>query len=221
MANTHEGAMKSLAKKRNMALKELLLKLKTHNFCHKCNTWKLHNEFGIDNSRFNNLHRRCFQCRHVKERKSLKGRTSSFRGKKHTQASKKKMSIARKGNQNRKGKPFTPDQLEYLRQQTIKATPRGKDHPNWKGGMTREQYRDRYGLTPEYIVWRRSVYQRDNYTCQHCGDSRGGNLNAHHIKEWSKYPDHRYELDNGITLCVTCHRKVHYGDNSKNSQKSN
>ena len=62
--------------------------------------------------------------------------------------------------------------------------------------------------TAEYREWRRSVYERDNYTCMLCGQ-RGGDLNAHHIKPYALYPEHRYELDNGITLCVDCHRGVH------------
>lgn len=83
----------------------------------------------------------------------------------------------------------------------------GEKHYNWRGGisgqrqldMTRRQYRD----------WRRAVFQRDKYTCQLCGDCRGGNLRAHHIRMYSVFPELRYDVDNGITLCETCHKKVH------------
>lgn len=60
----------------------------------------------------------------------------------------------------------------------------------------------------EYKEWRKQVFQRDNYTCQFCG-VRGGRLNAHHIKAFSKDIKNRFNTKNGITLCYNCHKNLH------------
>ena len=58
-----------------------------------------------------------------------------------------------------------------------------------------------------YIAWRTSVFERDDYTCQGCGQV-GGYLEAHHIKSWAYYPEHRFDITNGLTLCKPCHSKT-------------
>lgn len=55
-----------------------------------------------------------------------------------------------------------------------------------------------------YKEWVRKVFERDNYTCQCCG-KRGGNLNAHHLYNFSEHEELRYDINNGITLCEKCH----------------
>ena len=55
--------------------------------------------------------------------------------------------------------------------------------------------------------WRKAVFERDNWTCQAC-NVRGGTLNADHIKPFYLFPELRFSLDNGRTLCVACHRKT-------------
>lgn len=57
--------------------------------------------------------------------------------------------------------------------------------------------------SPEYKDWVNKVLERDNYTCQCCGSTI--NPQAHHIYNYSQYPLLRCELNNGITLCESCH----------------
>lgn len=60
---------------------------------------------------------------------------------------------------------------------------------------------------PRYSEWRKAVYERDAYTCQDCGAS--GRIVAHHIKQWAHYPELRFDVDNGVTLCGDCHELKH------------
>ena len=86
----------------------------------------------------------------------------------------------------------------------------GKNHYNWKGGITRE--RVKIWWSKEYKLWRKSVFERDNYTCVWCG-ARNGNgkaifLEADHIKPFAEFPELRFTLENGRTLCKDCHKKT-------------
>lgn len=62
----------------------------------------------------------------------------------------------------------------------------------------------------DYSVWikfRKTVLDRDNHQCQHCGSYR--NLHVHHIKPWGSFPQDRFDTGNCITLCKDCHLSVH------------
>lgn len=78
---------------------------------------------------------------------------------------------------------------------------RGEKHPGWKGGLRRSLG------TFEYKQWRISVFKRDGYMCVDCGKV-GGYLEADHIKPWSLFPELRFDINNGRTLCRSCHRTV-------------
>lgn len=84
---------------------------------------------------------------------------------------------------------------------------RGKNHPNWQGGITTLNFKIRNSL--KYKLWRKSVFERDNYICQLCG-KRGHKLEVHHLIKFSKlYKEMPFLLFNkiiGITLCRVCHR---------------
>lgn len=83
----------------------------------------------------------------------------------------------------------------------------GPRNPMWTGEYSQEE-REKLRNTPEYKIWAKAVKVRDNFTCQKC-NTRGGILHSHHIKRFSQYPELRYEISNGITLCKECHIKEH------------
>jgi predicted restriction endonuclease len=59
-----------------------------------------------------------------------------------------------------------------------------------------------------FVRWAQAIKKRDHYSCQLCGQ-RGVYLNAHHIKSWNSNPEDRYDIDNGVTLCQSCHDRFH------------
>lgn len=123
------------------------------------------------------------------------GKPGTFTGKHHTPETRTRLSAAKIGSKNpRFGKPGT---------RLGKPGMRGAEHPMWKGGITPLVRSIR--TSTQYKAWRAAVFARDDYTCQICG-SRGGRLNADHIKPFAQYPQLRFSVVNGRTLCEPCHK---------------
>jgi 5-methylcytosine-specific restriction endonuclease McrA len=89
----------------------------------------------------------------------------------------------------------------------VKLKLSGENHWRWIKDRSIAQEKHRIRNSQEYREWRKSVFTKDDYTCHDC-NQHGGYLEAHHIKSWEKYPDLRYEVSNGITLCRMCHLKT-------------
>jgi len=81
----------------------------------------------------------------------------------------------------------------------------GESHWFWKGGITEKNHLIRQ--SSEYKSWRRSVYIKDEYTCQECGQKHI-DIVAHHIKPFAKFPELRFDINNGIVLCRKCHSRL-------------
>lgn len=113
----------------------------------------------------------------------------------------KAISISMKGNKNYLNNVGSKRSLETkLKMSKAKL---GNSNPNWKGGITEKWQIIRNSL--EYREWRLKVFIRDKFTCILCGDDRGGNLEADHIKRLSKFPHLAFVISNGRTLCKKCH----------------
>ena len=136
-------------------------------------------------------------------------------GRKHTEESKRKMSVGNKGKHLSSETEFkkgivpwnTGKKSPWLTERNLTNNPckRGKENHMWRGGITPigQQIRS----SREYILWRTAVFMRDDYTCQNC-KQKGGKLEADHIKPFSQYPELRFAIDNGRTLCHECHKQT-------------
>lgn len=118
-------------------------------------------------------------------------------------------------NINRKGTHISDIQKKQISEK-LKGRPtgrkgiplmknRGIGNPNWRGGKSNE--RKKLMGQAEYKAWRLSVFKRDDYTCQICGQ-HGGKLQVDHIHPWATHLELRYDINNGRVLCIICHRNT-------------
>lgn len=127
--------------------------------------------------------------------------------------------ISRQNGKSVKGRKHTKEELEKMKmshlgkkhteavKRKIGLAHQGEKCNFWKGGITPKHKAIR--TTLDYDIWRLSVFERDNFTCQMPGCGvRGGRLEAHHIKEFSKYPELIFDKNNGITLCENHHKQI-------------
>lgn len=141
------------------------------------------------------------------------------KGSKMSEESRNKMRLSALSRpSNRIGKKHSAEVKARISAITRERTARGENHYAYKHGNAQRNLNDR--RKPEYKEWRLKVFERDNYTCTKCGDATGGNLRAHHIKPFCDFPDLRFEVSNGKTLCHVCHELEHFKpDSIRNQQK--
>lgn len=84
----------------------------------------------------------------------------------------------------------------------------GENSVNWNPFLSAEDRAKNRGI-PGYDEWRLAVYKRDKFTCVCCGDSKGGNLIAHHKDGYHWAKERRIDVTNGVTLCESCHSDFH------------
>ena len=156
-------------------------------------------------------------------KKGIKGKPRSEATKKKISASMKLLASWNDGSEKAKkrleqvrvmGKKNVGNKSEWLKPYRFKvgkdnpAWGGGEKHPAWKGGCVKPNDKPRH--TKEYKLWRLAVSTRDNYKCIWCESTI--RLEADHIKPWKDYPELRFAIDNGRTLCHECHKTTNtYG----------
>lgn len=129
-------------------------------------------------------------------------------GKKHTEETKRKISKTEQGKVISVETKLKISKVCLGRKHSDKTRKklsemfRGEKSSFWRGGVSNENRLIRKGL--KFRIWRERVFERDNFTCQVC-NIKGSNLQPHHIKSFSEYPERRFWVRNGMTLCNKCH----------------
>jgi 5-methylcytosine-specific restriction endonuclease McrA len=83
----------------------------------------------------------------------------------------------------------------------------GRNCPAYIDGRTKEDRLQRCRFKRDI---QKLVFERDNYSCQICGQHNGC-LQVDHIQPWSEYVEGRFDINNCRTLCQECHYKITYG----------
>jgi rubrerythrin len=86
----------------------------------------------------------------------------------------------------------------------------GSNNPNYKDYITDEERAARIEDKRDFRFrrWSFSVKERDMFTCQVCGTTKA-RFNSHHLNGYKRFPDERYDIDNGVCLCNDCHKRLH------------
>lgn len=135
----------------------------------------------------------------------------AHRGKKHTPATIQKFKLIAEQKREAISKGWFKKNHKMWNHPNVKKhwIKPGTKPKNWLGG--KQSPSEKIKNDPRYHKWRVAVFLRDKMTCQICGD-KPKVIQADHIYSKYKYPEKVFDLDNGRTLCVPCHKKTpNYG----------
>jgi 5-methylcytosine-specific restriction endonuclease McrA len=175
------------------------------------------------NHRGNTLLGKTYENIHGEEegKRLKKLRSNQMKGIPKSEETKKRISITVQGRESGfKGKHHKTETREILSK------------------IRREKYKEKQTINKQVRrywkleEWRKKVFERDNYTCQKCGIKNKKGLgktvyiHAHHIKSLSSIigelsfekailVEELYDINNGVTLCIKCHKKEHKRKNKK------
>jgi hypothetical protein len=136
---------------------------------------------------------KCFGKEHSKP---MTGHIPWNKGVKYSKELKEKFSISQKG------KKYPPRSLSHRKYLSDRM--KGKLNPGWEGGIYPANLAARHSF--DIKLWREAVFKRDGWKCIDCGSIK--KIEADHIKPFSKFPELRFDISNGRTLCHNCHLKT-------------
>ena len=145
--------------------------------------------------------------------KSKKKLSISKTGKPMSQTTKDKISKANTqnilllGNCNALGKTWklSSEVLSKGNKSWFKKGDYRERNLRWIPDRTKLVKNEHKHLDGQYREWMFAVKKRDNWKCKISNSDCRGLLESHHILNWKQYPELRYDINNGITLCQTHH----------------
>jgi len=152
-----------------------------------------------------NLGKKCSEENKIKKSIANKGQIPWIKGRKHSEETRKKISDGNLGHI-----------VSKETRQKISNSHKGEKCWNWRGGKTPLNKCIR--RSGEYTLWRKVIFERDNFTCQKY-KIRRGKLHPHHINNFADFPELRFAIDNGITLSEKAHKEFHQIYGNRNNTK--
>ena len=137
-----------------------------------------------------------FKLGHKPTLETIEKRRESRSWYKHSEETKKKIRLGNLG----KKYSYKARRKGIKRSFAKRPNAFGENHYKWLGGYSKSQHKG-----TEYNEWRMVVYKRDGFKCKISNEDCCGKIEAHHILSFTKYPELRYEINNGITLCQAHH----------------
>ena len=139
-------------------------------------------------------------------KKIIEKSSKSLRGRKLSKEHIEKLRLKKIGNKNgcgNKGVKRSKEAIKNIREARKKQT--GENHWRWIKDRAKLKTDRLKMYDVKYKYWMKEVKDRDNWKCKINNKDCNGRLEAHHILPWSKFPELRYEVNNGITLCLHHH----------------
>ena len=134
-----------------------------------------------------------------------------------SEETRRKLSIARKGRKLGPKSEETKRKISESKKGTKMSeeakkkmgdSRRGSKNHNWIADRSKIKLGDRNLHDPLTKQWRKEVKDRDNWSCRIADNNCDGKLEVHHILRWSEFPELRYQVNNGITLCHAHHPRA-------------
>lgn len=129
------------------------------------------------------------------------GKCGNKKGFRHTQETKDK--ISKNSAKFYLGKKLSREHVENMMKNQIYYS--GEKSRRYVKDRSKLKINRRHSYDSLCKEWAKKIKNRDHWKCLMSNPDCSGRLEAHHILSWRDYPELRYDVNNGITLCKFHH----------------